>query len=121
MEFVFETIYNQKAMTNMAKVLRKTLRKKRSRRSHIFGWIIVILSVFLGWDGLNLDLRRIITWLAILIIVIVLVWEDQINGYMARKRMLAGTDRLKINWQNFRKISTWYKRQSYTSADRKDD
>lgn len=36
-EFTFETTYNQKAMTTMARALRKTVRKKHSRRSHIFG------------------------------------------------------------------------------------
>jgi len=41
MEFRFETVYNQKAFTSMAKALRKTIRKKRSKRSHIFGWMVV--------------------------------------------------------------------------------
>ena len=34
--FTFETAYNQKAMTTMARALRKTVRKKHSRRSRIF-------------------------------------------------------------------------------------
>lgn len=40
MEFTFETIYDQKAMKAMANALRKTVRKKRSRRSHIWGLIV---------------------------------------------------------------------------------
>ena len=56
MEFTFETNYNQKSLTAMARVLRKTIRKKRSKRSHIFGWIIVVLSTLLtlaSWkDGI---------------------------------------------------------------------
>ena len=47
MEFTFETVYNQKAVTAMARALRKTLRKKKSRRSHIFGWIILVIAVLL--------------------------------------------------------------------------
>lgn len=97
MEFVFETIYNQKAMATMARALRKTLRKKRNLRSHILGWIIVVLRILLAWpisEGeVVIEFRTIITWLAVLVIAIVLIWEDQINGYMARKRMLAGTDK----------------------------
>ena len=47
MEFKFETAYNQDALTAMAKALRKTIRKKRSRRSHIFGTIVIALALFL--------------------------------------------------------------------------
>lgn len=35
MEFVFDTVYNQKAVATMARTLRKTIRKRKSRRSHI--------------------------------------------------------------------------------------
>lgn len=39
MEFTFDTVYDQRAVTAMAHGLRKTIRKKHSRRSHIFaGW-----------------------------------------------------------------------------------
>ena len=93
MEFTFVTDYNQKAMTTMARVLRKTIRKKRNRRSHIFGWLVIVLGVFLTWDGLNLDFRRIVTWLAILLIAAVLIWEDKVNGYIALKRILPGTSK----------------------------
>ena len=33
--------------TPLARALRKTIRKKRSRRSHIFGWCIVALAILL--------------------------------------------------------------------------
>ena len=47
MEFKFETAYNQEAITVMAKALRKTVRKKRSHRSHIFGVLVIILALLL--------------------------------------------------------------------------
>ena len=47
MEFQFETRYDQKGLNALARALRKTIRKKRSRRSHIFGWCIVALDVLL--------------------------------------------------------------------------
>ena len=47
MEFTFETEYIANTMTSMAKVLRKTIRKKRSLRSHIFGWIAAALGLLL--------------------------------------------------------------------------
>ena len=94
-EFTFETTYNQKAMTTMARALRKTVRKKHSRTSHILGWIVTILALFLvlpiGGREIAFNFKTIITWAAILLIVIALIWEDQLNGYFARKRMLPGT------------------------------
>ena len=95
MEFTFETTYNQKAVTTMAKVLRKTIRKKRSRRSHVFGWIVIVLAILLtipfGEKEFSIDIRTVITWIAGLVILAALLFEDSINGYVARKRMLAGT------------------------------
>lgn len=95
MEFTFETTYNQKAVTAMAKTLRKTIRKKRSRRAHVLGWIVIALALLftlpLGENEFTFDIRTVITWLAGIIILMVLLFEDSINGYIARKRMLAGT------------------------------
>lgn len=94
MEFTFETAYDQNATKTMAKVVRKTVRKKHSRRSHVFGWIVTVLALLLvlpiGEREFVFDFRSIITWLAIILIVVVLLFEDQINGYIARKRMLPG-------------------------------
>lgn len=94
MEFKFETAYNQEAITIMAKALRKTVRKKRSKRSHIFGLIVVVLAILLtlpiGDKEFVLDFKTIVTWLVSAILLFVLLFEDKINGYVARKRMLPG-------------------------------
>ena len=97
MEFTFETSYNQKALTTMAKALRKTVRKKRSRRSHILGWVVMIMGALLAVNSLRsgvvFSAKNIVTWLAILAIFIVFIWEDALNGYIASKRMLKGTEK----------------------------
>lgn len=97
MQYIFETKYNQESLTVMAKCLRKTMRKKKSKRSHIFGWLVVLLAVLLtfssGEEGFVIDLRKIITWIARISIVIALIFEDYLNGYFARKRMLKGTEK----------------------------
>ncbi len=102
MEFIFETTYNQKALTAMAKGIRKTARKKHTKRSHIFGWIVIALAILLTLagikDGFEITANRIITCLAALIILIVLLFEDKINGYVARKRMLPGTEKAKVTF-----------------------
>lgn len=100
MEFTFETTYNQKALTAMAKGIRKTARKKRTKRSHIFGWIVIALAILLTLadikDSIEFTANRIITLVAALVIFIVLLFEDKINGYVARKRLLPGTEKSKV-------------------------
>ncbi len=91
MEFIFDTVYNQKALSTMARALRKTLRKKRSRFSHIFGWVIIVLSILISLPTEGIEMRNVVTWIAAAFIFIVLIWEDQLNGFIAGKRMLPGT------------------------------
>ncbi|MBQ2905779.1 MAG: YcxB family protein [Peptococcaceae bacterium] len=97
MEFQFETAYNQEAITVMAKALRKTVRKKRSHRSHIFGVLVIILALLLtlplGGKAFVLDFKTIITCLVAAILCFTLIFEDKINGYVARKRMLPGLEK----------------------------
>lgn len=92
MEFTFQTQYNAKTLTVMAKALRKTIRKKHSRRSHLFGWIVTILGLLLVISNFALDFRTIVTSVAVLLILIALLLEDRINGSIAAKRLLPGTE-----------------------------
>lgn len=97
MKFTFETEYNQKALSVMAKCIRKTARAKYSKRSHIFGWIVIALAVLLsftsGDEDFTITFKTIITWIVAAVMLIVLLFEDQLNGYFARKRMLKGTEK----------------------------
>lgn len=97
MEFTCKGEYNNKTMAVMAKVLRKTVRKKKSRRSHIFGWGIAVAGLLLCFyqvsqDG-GLGIQTVITGAAVFVIMFTLLMEDRINGYAARKRLLPGTER----------------------------
>ncbi len=102
MSISFETQYDQKSMTAMARALRKTIRQKKNRRSHIFGWTAVVLALLLVfWSaeegfGFCLELRSVITLLAAGILVIFLLWEDHINGYFAKKRLLPGMEKSNV-------------------------
>lgn len=97
MEFTFDTVYNQEAVTAMARGLRKTIRKKHSRRSHIFGWLvllfILLLTIPLDGEPLAVEGRTIITWAAGVMILVALFFEDKLNAWFARRRMMPGTDR----------------------------
>ena len=93
MQYTFQTDYNQKSLSVMAKCIRKTARAKRSKRSHIFGWIVIALALLLsfssGDEGFTITFRAVITWIAAAVMLFVLLFEDQINGYFAKKRMLS--------------------------------
>lgn len=91
MEFTFETAYDRNALTAMARGLRKTVRKKHSRRSHVLGWIIIVLALFLAFLSGPFDFRAVVTLIAALVMIAVLCFEDRLNGYFAGKRMLPGT------------------------------
>ena len=102
MEFVVESVYDQKAVTAMARALRRTVRKKHSRRSHIFGWIVVALALLLsflpGEDGFSVTFKTVLTWVVVLVMMLTLLFDDSINGYFARKRALPGTKRTKTSF-----------------------
>ncbi len=92
MEFSIKTTYDQSAMAAVARALRKTLRKKRSRRSHILGWIVVLFGALLLFSQDSFGIRQLLTAFAMILIIFVEIWEDRINGYFARKRGLPGLD-----------------------------
>lgn len=95
MEFRFETKYDQKGLTVLARALRKTIRKKQSRRSHIFGWCVIALAILLVAAGRLLDepwtFRDTLNCGVGAILIAVLVTEDQVNAFFAKKKMLPGT------------------------------
>ena len=96
MEFTTTTDYDMKTLTAMARALRKTVRKKRSRRAHIFGWIVVLLGNFLllppAGSSFSINGRTLLTLSAVLAILLTFFFEDRLNGYFARKRLLPGTE-----------------------------
>ena len=91
MEFHVTTEYRKEAFTAMSRVLRKTIRKRHSRRTHIFGAAVILLAMFLAIFGNGKGAA--VTWAAAVLILLVLLFEDRLNGYVARKRMLKGTER----------------------------
>lgn len=92
MEFTCHTTYNLKALTAMARAVRKTIRAKRSRRIRLYAWIIIgllLVSLWLSWGTLWQTVANC-TVIAVLLLV---NWkEDAINGYFAKRKALPGTD-----------------------------
>lgn len=89
--FTIHTEYNAKNLAVLAKALRRTLRKKKNRRTHIFGWIVCAVAVLLILDDFWHDtvmLHTAFIGAAAAIMVLTLLFEDKINGYFASKRLL---------------------------------
>lgn len=92
--FSFETDYNMNTFISMARALRKTVRKKHSKRSHIFGWGVVVLgvaSVFL-WGP------KVLTIAAVIVLILALLFEDRLNAWFAMKRMLKGMEKARSDF-----------------------
>lgn len=90
-EYTFETEYNLTTLSAMSKAIRKTIRKKSSRRAHIFGVFAVLLGLF---DTFVLS-PDVLTIAAVILILLALLFEDRINGFVAQKRLLSGTEHCK--------------------------
>lgn len=90
MEFVFQTNYDLQAMTVLARGLRKTLRKKHSKRSHILGSIVIIAGITLILARKSFDFKALLTCVAVLMIFFTLIFEDNLNGWIAKKRGIPG-------------------------------
>ena len=89
----FETDYNMETLTAMAKGLRKTVRRKRSRRVHIFAAVVLVLGILTILatvaGGEPLGASGVVT---LLVVILVSLFEDKLNAWFARKRLLPGTE-----------------------------
>ena len=90
MEFVFETTYDQRAISEMAKALRKTIRKKRNKRTHILGWLVILFAILISipekGEQFVVTGSAVLTWIVVFIMILVLIFEDKINGYSNTNR-----------------------------------
>ena len=89
--FTAHTEYNAKTLSVLAKALRRTLRKKKNKRTHLFGWIVCAVAALLILDDFWHDtvmLHTAFIGAAAAIMVLTLLFEDKINGYFASRRLL---------------------------------
>lgn len=95
MEFHFTTVYDRACLTAMAKGLRKTVRRRHSRRTNLLG-ILLIAFVLLMWLPIfegrkSAGFGDIVSLIAIIFVAIVLWKEDSLNALLAGRRMLPGS------------------------------
>ena len=89
MEFTFEMNYNQKAMTAMAKAIRKGLQEEQDKKSKIIGWALVALTVFILLFSANFGWVQIAASVFITVFACYLIWQDHVNGFLALKKLPA--------------------------------
>ena len=99
--FSFETDYDINTFIAMARALRMTVRKKRSKRSHILGLGVAALGVcsIILWGP------KLLTIAAIAVIILALLFEDRLNAWLAMKRMLSGMERARSDFYEDRYVS----------------
>lgn len=96
MNFAFNTVYDMDALTAMARAVRKTTHKKRSKRSHILGLIVIALAVLFVVISVMADkftFNTFITAIAGTVMLMALIFEDRLNAFIASKRMIKGSEK----------------------------
>lgn len=98
MEFCFATVYDRDCLRAMAKALRKTVRRRHSRRTNLFGFLLIAFVLFL-WLPIfagrrSADFGDIVSLISIIVVAIVLWKEDSLNALLAAKRMLPTSKRV---------------------------
>ena len=95
-EFQIHSAYDHKALKTMARVLRKTMRRKRNIALRVFGWFAVTLfalsEIALAAIGaFSWDFGNVIVVLAVVIMLTTLLFEDDLNAWIAALSLIPGT------------------------------
>lgn len=92
MEFTTNHCYDMKTLTAMARALRKTSKEKEEPPRPIFGWSWSFwepsFSFLPAGSSFSINGRTLLTLSAVLAILLTFFFEDRLNGYFARKRLL---------------------------------
>ena len=94
MDVRVETTYNQETLTAMARALRKSIRKRRNRITKVFALFVIILGFFAGIGFYWLGVTASVDWLSLfaaILVLVVLLYEDKLNGKIAGRRLVPGT------------------------------
>lgn len=91
MEFTCRTTCNQKALTAVARAVRKTVGAKRNRMFRLYVYIVIgllLVALWISWGNVWQTVLHCVTITALLL----LNWkEDAFNGYLARRSALSDT------------------------------
>ena len=89
MELTFQLNYDVKAMTVMARAMRKGLQEAQDKKSKIIGWIFVALTVLILLFSERFGWMQIAACIFIAGFACYLIWPDTVNGYLALRKLPA--------------------------------
>ena len=91
MNFSFETIYDHGALTAMSRALRKLYRRKNSVITRVFMIAFLLFGIYfstpLSGNEFSISASKLICYATLILIFVMLLWEDGINAVFARKRL----------------------------------
>lgn len=94
MDFTFETLYDQRALTAIARAVRKIYRRRSSFLMRLFGLLVVALGVYnsspLSGNEFSFTVRSMISYAALFMILVSVLFEDSVNGLIARSKLPRG-------------------------------
>ena len=94
MDFSFETLYDQRALTAVAKAIRKIFRRKNSIFMRIFGICFIAFGIYksspLSGNAFDFSVGGVLGYVALLMIMVAVFFEDSVNGMIARTRLPRG-------------------------------
>ena len=90
MELKFKLNYDLKAMTVMARAIRKGLQEEQNKKSKIIGWIFVALTLLILLFADTFGWMQIAALIFIVGFAAYLIWPDQVNGYLALRKLAVG-------------------------------
>lgn len=95
MEFQMHTTYDRPAMTDMARAVRKTVNRKRTRFIHIWMYAVFLLGILcaIPLDG-TLTSSNIICALVAFFMLAARILEDFLDGWIAYRYILPGTEQV---------------------------
>lgn len=97
MNFTCRSLYRQKELTALSRALRKTVREKLHRSFQIYGWLSIVLGISVVLSTRHAWVR----WLdgaVIIMMLVVFIWGDAINGFFARKMVPKGTEAVTLSF-----------------------
>ena len=89
MEFVNQTVIGSKELAALSKGARKTMRRNRNRMVRTMAALVIALNVFFAWVSLRAgDSRWWLNGALALFLLVIIVWEDRLNGKFRAKHVL---------------------------------
>ena len=90
MSFTFNTEYGYKAFLELARALRKTVKKKATIGRYLLAICLVILAAVRFGRVEEMDIATLIILIAVILMTLVLLFQDQIDAFYSKKNLPHG-------------------------------